>query len=318
MVVPDLVREAGLVALEQRRQRHAEDVGLGQAGLRAAHHGDGRAAAVVQALAPRIPVLPGRVAARVLRTVQHLPWPAHAVRDGHFVAILQVASDAGNIGPHGNAVGAQLGGRPDAREHEQLRRVERATAQHDFTPGAHLAQLARCRVRDGMGPVEVAALQVFDAAGRAIVIEQDARRERIRLDVQQLGMRALDLPQPLPRADAPSIRRRQRRVAQAGEAAARDGPREARVRVAGAPQPEPGAGQRVLQAGCECGGCQRDQLRDLGVAKIMQRHRLLGAQPAAPAVPGRVDAETPQRAPQRAVVAVLEALGETAHGLRVP
>jgi hypothetical protein len=42
--------------------------------------------------------------------------------------VLEVAADAGQLGAHLDAVRGELVGGPDAREHEQLRRQERARA----------------------------------------------------------------------------------------------------------------------------------------------------------------------------------------------
>ena len=48
--------------------------------------------------------------------------PGRAVVKGADVqVVLQVATDPGQIGLHGEALCAQVRGRPDAREHQQLR-----------------------------------------------------------------------------------------------------------------------------------------------------------------------------------------------------
>ena len=148
--------------------------------------------------------------------------PAHAVRHRHLVAVLQVAADARQVDAHGDAVRAAAraaGPMPDSISSCGVLKAppQRITSRRARTsrrsPGASLG----C----GMRAVEPLALQVLDAARRAVGVEQHARGQRVELDVQPVAdARAATSQQPLARADAAVAARRQRRVAQALEAAA--------------------------------------------------------------------------------------------------
>ena len=160
------------------------------------------------------------------------------------------------------------------------------------SPGARARPAACARYRRS-------PLRYSTPRARAVVVEEDAGRERIELDVQPVaGCAAATSQQALARAGAAMAARRQRRVAEALEAAA-----AASGRAFGSPPPRSQrkrARQRRRQAADEGSRRAADELHQLVVAERVERDRLLGAQPAVPAVPGRIDAEPAQRAPQRA------------------
>ena len=81
--------------------------------------------------------------------------------------VLQVLSDARQILHHGNAVLAQMVCRPDAREHQDLRRIDGRR---------RLTITSRRRTR----LLHATALGVLDADG-ALALEQDAQRQGARL-----------------------------------------------------------------------------------------------------------------------------------------
>src|ERR1700758_1150416 len=56
--------------------------------------------------------------------------------------ILQIGADAGPIEQHVDAVCAQVFGRADAGQHQDLRRSDRARGEHDFATAARAAQYA--------------------------------------------------------------------------------------------------------------------------------------------------------------------------------
>src|SRR6185312_4168185 len=98
-------------------------------------------------------------------------------------------------------------------------------------------------------------------------------------------------------ADARVARGRQRRVAEALEAAA--APR-ARVGISDAAQPP----ENLLPGACtrKRPGRFVEELNHLIVAERLQLHGDLGAQPSIPSMAGRIDAEIPQRTPEGSVV----------------
>ena len=83
--------------------------------------------------------------------------------------VLQVLSDAGQMMQAFDAVLAERRGVADARQHQQLRGLERAGGDDHLAPRADLLQLL--------------ALPVFDA-DRALAFEQDAGGVRAGLDAQ--------------------------------------------------------------------------------------------------------------------------------------
>ncbi len=85
--------------------------------------------------------------------------------------VLQIAADARQIGDDGQAESAQIVGRADPRQKQELWRVDRAGGDNDFTLGSG----DRRRVADG----------VFDA-DRAIFLEDDAQRQSAGHD-RQIG-----------------------------------------------------------------------------------------------------------------------------------
>jgi hypothetical protein len=54
------------------------------------------------------------------------------VDDVRDQVVVEVAPDAGQVHPRRDAVPRELLGRPDAREHQQARRLDRAGADHDL------------------------------------------------------------------------------------------------------------------------------------------------------------------------------------------
>src|SRR4029453_10572937 len=91
------------------------------------------------------------------------------VLDIDLEVVLQVLADAGQVLDDLDPERAELGRRSDARELEQLRRVDRPAAEPD-PPGPRRARAAaRARVLD---------------ADRTVALEQDAGRKRERLDLE--------------------------------------------------------------------------------------------------------------------------------------
>src|SRR6185369_12659443 len=139
----------------------------------------------------------------------------------------------------------------------------------------HFARFARVGARLRVGAVEAPALAVRDATRRPGVVEENAGRERVELDVEAVAVRRGDVEQALARAGAPMSARRERRVAQALEAAAAEWPG---VRVAAAAEPAQRARQRRRQAADESARRAPHHLHERLVAEGGERDRLLGAQ----------------------------------------
>src|SRR5204863_7713471 len=106
---------------------------------------------------------------------------AHSRDDAYLVTVLQVLADAGQLHADADAVSLELAARTDAGKLQQLRRVERAGTQDHFAPRSHRRRLRRIGGRmQRVGPIQVAPGQVFDAGRTPGVVEQHARRERVR------------------------------------------------------------------------------------------------------------------------------------------
>ena len=94
-------------------------------------------------------------AAKTRQLAQHAQAAAHghahrvdaarAVAEDEIRMILQVAADAGQVGVHGDALLLEFAARADARQHQQLRRLQRAGREYDFTPRAGVRTSPRCR-----------------------------------------------------------------------------------------------------------------------------------------------------------------------------
>ena len=83
--------------------------------------------------------------------------------------VLQVGADAGHVGDHRDAVAAQQIRRADAGKLQELRRIERAAGEDDLALG--------------VGGARRRALTILNADG-APALEQDARRQRVELDLE--------------------------------------------------------------------------------------------------------------------------------------
>ncbi len=95
--------------------------------------------------------------------------------------VLQVRADGSIVHFDANALRAQLFGRADARQHQQLRRIQRAAAQDDLR---------------ALGALKAAVTAIFDTDG-ASVREQHAFGGRVRdhREVLSLARRLRDNPE---------------------------------------------------------------------------------------------------------------------------
>ena len=184
------------------------------------------------------------------RAVEHLPGPAHAVRQRDLVAVLQVAADAGQVDAHAMPCSRRSRRRADARQHQQLRRVEGAAAEDHLARARTSRALARRRRWAARGRGRGA--RPCDTRRRA-PLPSSSKRTRVASASSSMcrrsRMRRGDLEQALARAGAAMAARRQRRVAEALEAAA-----AASGRAFGSPpraQPAQRARQRRRQAADE-------------------------------------------------------------------
>src|SRR5262249_51242292 len=161
-------------------QRHAEEIGEAAAGRGPLDHAEDAAVGGVHAPAPTRPLPVVRVASAEGGALQHLPLvEAHAIDHAHFIAVLKIAPDPRQVNTDGEAGVRALRARTDAREHEELRRVDGAPGQDRLPRGAHLATLARSLRGTAMGVVEPLPAQVLDADGAMPLVEEDARGKRV-------------------------------------------------------------------------------------------------------------------------------------------
>ena len=110
------------------------------------------------------------------------------VAEDEIRMVLQVLPDAGQMMHARDAVLAKRGAIADARQHQQLRRLERAGGDDHLAPRADLLGLL--------------ALPVFDA-DRALALEQDAGGVRAGLDAQiGAACRCADACRRAPRSSA--------------------------------------------------------------------------------------------------------------------
>ena len=99
----------------------------------------------------RFSVIAGQHAFARAHVLEHLARQAHRAFQRHahqisavdFVAknkvrvVLQVLADPGQVVHHGDALCLQLRGRPHARDHQQLWRIESPRTQQHFFSGTH-------------------------------------------------------------------------------------------------------------------------------------------------------------------------------------
>ena len=155
-----------------------------------------------------------RVVGRELDARKARPRLRRPMDRADLVAILQIPADAFEDRHRFDAIGAQDLGWAHAGQHKQLRRVEGACAQDDLAARLGLAAFSSRRRWFGARAIEITALEVFDAS-RALVLEYDARGERVIFDLERIfsgGDHALN---PLARAAPAALLRRHRRLREA-------------------------------------------------------------------------------------------------------
>jgi hypothetical protein len=90
----------------------------------------------------------------------------------------------------------ERGPRPDAGEHQQLRRVERTAGENDLARRKHLPGLARLVAGMGVGAIEPFAALILNTDGALFGVEQHARRQGVQLNLEPVGMSLCDIEQP--------------------------------------------------------------------------------------------------------------------------
>ena len=158
-----------------------------------------------------------------------------------------------------------------------------------------------------MRTIEPLPFQVLDADRSVVLVEQHPGRKRVELEPEPVGVACRDIEDPLTRAVAPVIARRERGVADALGAVADD---IDVVRIANAAQ-QPA--QRAVVFRDRGARRRRGQAQQVVVAHGVGGDRLLGVQPALPAMAGAIDPEPRQLPLHRPVPAVLEPPEITMH-----
>lgn len=105
----------------------------------------------------------------------------------------------------------QLIARADTRDLQQLRRVERASAEDHLAPsagdlGGRQARIRRCA---RVGPVEARPFTIFDT-GRAAVLDHDLRHQRLLAQLQRAVRAIHRVDDPLACAVAAPVGHRDR------------------------------------------------------------------------------------------------------------
>ena len=113
----------------------------------------------------------------------------HPADHADLVAVLEVPAHAGQVHADLDPVALQPLARPDARQHEELGRVEGAAGQDHLRRRADLSALARGRARLPVRPVEPLAGEVLDADCASLPVEQHPGREGVELDASRSGCR---------------------------------------------------------------------------------------------------------------------------------
>src|SRR5688572_26926672 len=98
---------------------------------------------------------------------------------------------------------AQRLGGTDAREHEELRRIERASREHDLSGGVERTPLAGLVAWRRVRAVKPFAMEVLHADCAAVLVEQHPGHQRVELDSQATRMAASDVEHALACARAP-------------------------------------------------------------------------------------------------------------------
>eukprot|EP00962_Isochrysis_galbana_P024026 scaffold7339_cov124-Isochrysis_galbana.AAC.7 len=103
-------------------------------------------------------------------------YGSHLVRDDDGGVVLQPTADARNVLEHRDAHLLELLPRPQPREHEQLRRLHSARAQHSLTPALEPGRTRRALV----------AREILDAGHgeRVGAFHRQPSHERARTDLQ--------------------------------------------------------------------------------------------------------------------------------------
>jgi hypothetical protein len=136
----------------------------------------------------------------------------HPIDHGHFVAILKVASDAGQGHPHLDTALLEHRRIADTGEHQQLRSIERTAGEDHLAARTRNARFGSGGTGGRVRGIESLPFLIFDADG-ASPVEEDTRGEGVELDPQSIGILPCDCEKPLARPHPPMIVRRQRRVA---------------------------------------------------------------------------------------------------------
>ena len=133
-------------------------------GRRSLEEREDRAVGRVHARPAAGPLRELRIAGVEGRALVHVPrLHVHPVDDADLVAILEVRADARQRHARLDAVAAQHVGGADARQHEELRRIEGAARENDLARRVQRAPLAGLAARRRVRAVEPFALEKLHA-----------------------------------------------------------------------------------------------------------------------------------------------------------
>ena len=165
-------------------------------------------------------------------------------------------------------------------------RVECAASENDLARRQSLALLARIGARICVSLIEPDALEVFDADGALVCVEEDTGGQRVEFDRQIPGIFLLCLDEPLARADAAMVARRERGIMNAERVLA-DEPPVVRIALPGDEPFQPLAQRRRVRD--RAGERHLERRLQFEIAKHGLGDGDFGVEPAIKTVAGRID-----------------------------
>jgi hypothetical protein len=242
-------------------------------------------------------------------------WKVHARHDADLVTVLEVPSDAGQRHPLRDALRAKYVRRADARQHQQLRGVEHATAENHLARGIGRSCLTGLDARRDVRAIQSHPLSVLDAVCATLIVEQHPSGDRVQTDRESIRIATRDVEYALPCPVAAVAIGGERQVANS-RGVVFDEPPVVRIER---PDKKPTQALPKIRR-LTNGGEARfdDDAAQMTIGQGLDGNRRFDGQPPTPPMSRWIDAEPRQPAMDRAMPAVLETLEVPPHGGRRP